>query len=147
MGGVFWQSFGDGSDSTSLLYSVTHTYKDTGTFCVTLIASNLLGCKDTTHECVTIKPYFTVYIPNSFTPNGDGRNEIFNASGDYISTFDMKIFDRWGNLVYHSTNSENGWNGAKNGTQLQEDVYVYVINVTDPQRNPYSYKGTVTLLR
>ena len=147
IGGILWQSFGDGSDSTSMLSSVIHTYKDTGTFCVTLIATNVLGCKDTTTECVIIKPFFTVYIPNSFTPNGDGRNEVFNASGDYISTFDMKIFDRWGNLVYHSTNFENGWNGTKNGTYLQEDVYVYVISVTDPQKNPYSYNGTVTLIR
>ena len=145
--GLFWQSFGDGGDSTSILAVTNHTYRDTGTFCTTLIATNALGCKDTTTQCIIVKPYFTVYIPNSFTPNGDGRNEVFNAAGDYITTFDMKIFDRWGNLIFHSTNFNNGWNGTKNGTQLQDDVYVYVINVTDPQKNPYSYKGTVTLLR
>ena len=147
IGGVFWQYFGDGSDSSSIKTSVSHTYQDTGTFCPKLIVTNALGCKDSIIECVIIKPYFTVYIPNSFTPNGDGHNEVFNAAGDYITTFDMKIFDRWGNLIYHSTSLENGWNGTKNGTSLQDDVYVYVINVTDPQRNPYSYKGTVTLLR
>ncbi|MEO8761999.1 MAG: gliding motility-associated C-terminal domain-containing protein, partial [Bacteroidia bacterium] len=145
--GLFWQSFGDGSDSTSMLSNPTHTYKDTGSFCTTLIATNTWGCKDTVTECVIIQPYFTIYIPNSFTPNGDGRNEVFNAEGDYITTYDMKIFDRWGNLIFHSTDLANGWTGIKNGMQLQEDVYVYIINVTDPVRNPYSYKGTVTLLR
>jgi len=145
--GLLWQSFGDGSDSTSTLSSPKHTYQDTGTFCTTLIATNTFGCKDTTKECLVIKPYFTVYIPNTFTPNGDGRNEVFNVSGDYIKTLDMKIYDRWGNLIYHTTNVESGWNGSKNGALLQQDVYVYVISVTDPLMNPYSYKGTVTLLR
>jgi gliding motility-associated-like protein len=145
--GLLWQSFGDGSDSTSMLAAPAHTYRDTGSYCVTLIATNALGCKDTVTECLVIKPYFTVYIPNTFTPNGDGRNEEFNISGEYISSLDMKIYDRWGSLIFHSTNISNGWTGSKGATAAQEDVYVYIINVTDPLRNPYSYKGTVTLIR
>ncbi len=145
--GLLWTNFGDGSDSTSMMPYVKHTYKDTGTFCVNLIATSVLGCKDSIKKCVAIHPYFTLYIPNSFSPNGDGRNEMFTASGDYVSNYDMRIFDRWGNLVFHSTDITHGWNGQKNGAAAQEDVYVYVISAADSYRNPYSYKGTVTLLK
>jgi gliding motility-associated-like protein len=144
---LFWQTFGDGTDSTSTLPKPVHTYKDTGTYCITLIATNTFGCKDTTTECIFIKPYFTLYIPNAFSPNNDGDNDIFIAVGDYIFDFDMKIFDRWGNLVYHSTQLNNGWNGLMKSGAAIEDVYVYVISATDYHNHSYSYKGTVTLLK
>jgi gliding motility-associated-like protein len=144
---IFWQTFGDGTDSTSILPKPVHTYRDTGTYCITLIATNTYGCKDTNTECIFIKPYFTLYIPNAFSPNGDGDNDIFTAVGDYIFDFDMKIFDRWGGLIYHSTHVNNGWNGSMQGRAAIEDVYVYVISATDYHNKSYSYKGTVTLIK
>jgi gliding motility-associated-like protein len=147
MSGIFWQTFGDGTDSTSTLPNPIHTYRDTGTYCVTLIATNAFGCLDTTKECIYIKPYFTLYIPNAFSPNGDGENDIFTAVGDYVFDFDMRIFDRWGNLVYHTTQVNSGWNGLMKGAPAKEDVYVYVISATDYHNKSYSYKGTVTLLK
>jgi gliding motility-associated-like protein len=145
--GLFWQTFGDGTDSTSTLPTPTHTYRDTGNYCITLIATNAFGCKDTAINCVYIQPYFTLYVPNAFSPNGDGENDIFTAVGDYIFDFDMRIFDRWGNLVYHTTQVNTGWNGSMKGAPAKEDVYVYVINATDYHNKSYSYKGTVTLLK
>jgi gliding motility-associated-like protein len=144
---LLWQTFGDGTDSTSTLPNPTHTYGDTGTYCITLIATNAFNCRDTVTECIYIKPYFTLYIPNAFSPNNDGDNDVFTAVGDYIFDFDMRIYDRWGNLVYHSTKVSNGWNGLMKGSPAIEDVYVYVISATDYHNHSYSYKGTVTLLK
>jgi gliding motility-associated-like protein len=144
---VFWQTFGDATDSTSMLPNPQHTYGDTGTYCPTLIVTNTFGCKDTLTQCLVIEPYFTLYIPNAFSPNGDGYNDNFNVVGDYIFDFDMRIFDRWGNLIYHSTNVKNGWNGSMKGVSAKEDVYVYLINATDNNKKSYSYKGTVTLIK
>ncbi|HKC67980.1 MAG TPA: PKD domain-containing protein, partial [Bacteroidia bacterium] len=144
---LFWQTFGDNTDSTSNLPNPTHTYGDTGTYCISLVATNAYGCTDTTKECIIIKPYFTLYIPNAFTPNNDGDNDVFSPIGDYIFDFDMRIYDRWGNLVYHSTKVTNGWNGLMKGSPAIEDVYVYIISATDYHNHSYSYKGTVTLLK
>jgi gliding motility-associated-like protein len=144
---VFWQTFGDATDSTSMLPNPQHTYADTGKYCPMLIVTNTFGCKDTLIQCLVIEPYFTLYIPNAFSPNGDGYNDNFNVVGDYIFDFEMRIFDRWGNLVYHSTNVKNGWNGSMKGTSAIEDVYVYLINATDYYNKTYSYKGTVTLIK
>ena len=144
---ILWQTFGDATDSTSTLPNPQHTYADTGTYCPMLIATNTFGCKDTLLQCVYIEPYFTLYIPNAFSPNGDGYNDNFNVVGDYIFDFEMRIFDRWGNLVYHSTNVKNGWNGSMKGVSAKEDVYVYLIEATDYHNKSYSYKGTVTLIK
>ena len=144
---VFWQTFGDGSDSTSIIDNPVHIYQDTGTFCVNLIVTNGFGCKDTTQQCVVIKPYFTLYVPNAFSPNGDGINDTFLPVGDYVETFDMTIYDRWGNEIYSSGDITKGWNGAKGSAAAKEDVYVYMINATDALRKTHSYKGTVTLIK
>ena len=144
---IFWQTFGDGSDSTSKINNPVHIYQDTGTYCVKLVATNMLGCKDTNQQCVVIKPYFTLYVPNAFSPNGDGINDVFSPEGEYVKTFDMQIFNRWGNVIYHSSNISNGWDGTKGGSRLEEDVYVYLINTTDALNKTHSFKGTVTLLR
>ncbi|HXU25776.1 MAG TPA: PKD domain-containing protein, partial [Bacteroidia bacterium] len=144
---LFWKTFGDATDSTSTLPNPQHTYRDTGTYCITLVATNAYGCTDTTTKCIFIKPYFTLYIPNAFSPNRDGDNDIFTAVGDYIFDFDMKIFDRWGNLVYHTTDVAKGWDGLMKGGAAIEDVYVYVISASDYHNHSYAYKGTVTLLK
>jgi len=79
-------------------------------------------------------PEFTFYIPNSFTPNGDGvkKNEEFGAYGTNIVDFHMDIFNRWGELLFHSDNIEYRWNGYYNNQICPDDIYVYKI----------TYKGT-----
>jgi gliding motility-associated-like protein len=77
-----------------------------------------------------ISGYFggtSLYIPNTFTPNHDGLNDRFLAYGDGIMTFDMKIFNRWGELIFETSDPTWGWDGQYKGTMVENDVYVYVI--------------------
>lgn len=145
----FWNwNFGD-SDTSTIHNTPPHTYKDTGTFKITLIASTIYNCTDTAYQSITIEPDFVFYIPNSFSPNDDGINDTFSGKGIFIFDYEMMIFDRWGNLVFYSDDLNKPWDGKANfGKQpAQMDVYVYTIKLTDIYHQAHSYKGTVTIVK
>ncbi len=111
---------------------------------------NLHGCTDSAEDCLIIDPIFALYIPDAFTPNNDGINEVFIAKGNDIKTFEMYIFDRWGDAIVPASNDiNNGWAGKveSNGTIFQEDTYVYLINVTDSKNVKHTYLGKVNLIK
>ncbi|MBL7889483.1 MAG: choice-of-anchor L domain-containing protein [Bacteroidia bacterium] len=150
---IFNWNFGDptntSSPNTSTQANPSHTYGDIGTYCVTLIASNTAGCTDTTEMCVVIDPEFTFFIPNAFSPNGDGINDEFYGKGEYIKEFEMFIYDRWGNMIFFTDDINKHWDGkANNGAEVaQQDVYVYVVNLKDNKSQKHKYIGTVTIVK
>jgi len=144
-----WQ-FEGSTDSSTTVENPIYTYSDTGTFCTLLTVTNIHGCTDTVSHCVVINPYFTLYIPNAFSPNGDGLNDIFTAKGTDICGFEMYIFDRWGMMLYYTQDINYGWDGTVNGSTnvAQEDTYVYLINAIDcVQHNKHKYVGKVTIIK
>lgn len=145
----FWNwNFGD--QDTSLVFNPPpHTYQDTGTYTITLITNTQYGCLDTAYQNIIIDPDFAFYIPNTFTPNDDGINDNFSGKGIFIIKYEMSIFDRWGNLIFHSDDPNKPWDGkANHGNELaQKDVYIYSIKITDIKKTEHEYKGRVTLLR
>ena len=126
-----------------------HTYPDTGKYTVTLIVSNQYSCFDTAHETLVIEPDWAFYIPNMFSPNGDGINDSFQGYGYGLLEYEMFIFDRWGNNIFHTVDYDYPWDGKANGgkEKAQMDVYVYVINIKDIKAGRHSYKGIVTLVK
>jgi len=148
-GSNFWSwNFGDlGIDS--LVNPLPHTYADTGTYTITLITSTQYNCFDTAYQTIIIEPDFVFYIPNSFSPNDDGVNDTFSGKGIFISKYEMRIFDRWGNLIFVSDDVDKAWDGKANrGAEIaQGDVYIYSINIVDYKKGKHSYKGIVTLVR
>ena len=88
-----------------------------------------------------------VFIPNTFTPNGDGNNDIFYAYGNTISSSKMRIYDQWGHLIFQSDQMQRGWDGTYRGTLQPNGVYVYVIDLNLTDGSHTMKKGTVTLLR
>ncbi|MES2397091.1 MAG: PKD domain-containing protein [Bacteroidota bacterium] len=141
--------FGDGSTPLTTSLPVPHTYSDTGTYLITLITSTQYGCADTSYKTIIIDPEFVFYIPNSFSPDGDGMNDTFMGKGLFIKEFKMTIFDRWGNSIFISDDISKSWNGKANrgpDTALQ-DVYIYVIEIKDFKNKNHSYKGIVTLVK
>lgn len=148
-GANFWNwNFGDLSTS-SIFNPPPHTYSDTGSYLITLITSTFYGCLDSTYNTIIIEPDFVFYIPNAFSPNGDIFNNTFSGKGIFIQDYEMIIFDRWGNLIYKTTDINMPWDGRANkGSEIaQRDVYVYSITVKDIKNNKHYYKGTVTLIR
>jgi gliding motility-associated-like protein len=99
--------------------------------------------------CIVIDPEFTFFIPNAFSPNDDGINDEFYGKGEYIKEYEMNIFDRWGNLIYHCEDINDHWDGrANHGSEVaQEDVYVYVVKLTDNHDKKHKYIGTVTIVK
>ena len=149
IGGDFWNwDFGD-SYTSSIFSPAPHTYGDTGSYVITLITSTQYNCIDTTYKTIVIEPDFAFYVPNVFSPNNDGINDSFNGKGTLIDEYEMKIFDRWGNMVFITKDLQEPWDGRANYGSIvsQQDVYVYVINLTDFKRKKHEYKGIVTLVK
>ena len=140
--------FGDGSGSSVLQHPV-YMYSDTGTFKVQLIVSTGHLCLDTAWNEVTINSEFTFYVPNAFTPNGDGKNDFFFASGFDIRDFEIFIFNRWGGKVFEGNKLNSKWNGKQDNTGLDspEGVYVYKIQTRDLRDKPHAFEGRVSLIR
>ena len=138
-----------GYDTTTKHNPPPHTYADTGTYTITLIASSLYGCADTAYQTIIIEPDFNFFIPSSFSPNDDGVNDSFSGKGVFVKEYEMSIFDRWGNLIFFSNDYNKPWDGKANlGTETaQQDVYIYSIKITDFNNVNHKYKGVVTLIR
>ncbi len=141
-------------DSTSANGSdVSHEYADTGSYEVILIVTDMEGCKDTARGIVHIHPQFAFWIPNSFTPNDDDRNEFFLPIGVGIDTknYLMLIYDRWGREMFSTTDINEGWNGTYQNkydyNKAVQATYVYLITVKDLNGKSYTYKGIVTLVQ
>jgi gliding motility-associated-like protein len=146
--GLTW-NFGDATDSTSYSPDPSHTYQDTGYYCAKLFVTNIHGCTDSATNCLVVSPDYCLYIPDAFSPNGDGINDLFAAKGHDVKSFEMYIFDRWGTQVFHSNSINEGWNGEVNnsGNLCQEDAYVYMITVFDTKNQKHTYTGSVNLIK
>lgn len=67
----------------------------------------------------------TLFIPNTFTPNGDGRNDAWLAVGNNVDSYEMSVFDRWGGVIFHTTDINKGWDGTMNGNPVPNDVFAF----------------------
>ncbi len=145
-------------NKTSFSYSYINNFNqiladDTAYYNVTQWVINQYGCTDSITKVVDIQPVFTFYIPNAFTPNGDGKNEGFKGEGIGInnSTYNMWVFDRWGMMIYYTSDINKAWDGHMRGNEgapvLQEDVYVWKVKFNDFMGQLHEYHGTVTLLK
>lgn len=96
---------------------------------------------------VEIKYEGFIYLPNAFTPDGDGTNDLFMAKGKFIKDFKMTIFNRWGEVVYSGTDINEGWNGLYQNTPALTDVYAFLIEGQDLWKKNITKRGSVTLIR
>lgn len=138
-------NFGDGD--TSNLTNPVHQYNTTGDFEACLIAYNQFGCPDTV--CTTVSAIVSplIAVPNAFTPNGDGVNDHVYVRGYAINRMVFRIFNRWGQLVFESTNQRVGWDGKFKGVLQPMDAYAYTLEVEFTDGTRGSRKGDITLLR
>jgi gliding motility-associated-like protein len=119
-------------------------------FTACLTATDPEGCTDTQCAVLIVRADFAIHVPNTFTPDNDGINDMFHAIGDpsLNQNFRMAIYNRWGEEIHVSTDILQGWDGSYNGTKVQDGVYVWRVNVQDPNTAEiYNFVGHVTLLR
>lgn len=136
--------------NTSILVNPNHSYATTGKYNVHLVAFSDKGCTDTAMVPVEVKPDFAIYIPNTFTPDGNGVNDMFFPLGVGIDeeNYRLDIFDRWGENIFTSNNFRKGWDGSvKGGKPAPQGVYVYKLMVYDLQGNKHPFVGHVTVIR
>lgn len=130
--------------------SISVSPTSTTVYCVT-VADTSAGCADT--ACVTINveiPCGEFFLPNAFSPNGDGKNEIFKPRNLCIKEITFKIYNRWGNLVFETTDVTQGWDGSTpKGKDGNEGVYAYevIAILSDATNTVIEQKGTVTLMK
>lgn len=146
-------NFGDVFSNVNVVEDVadvTHDYTHAGYYTITLTAIDSVGCVDSIKTRVSVEvPYF-FFIPNAFTPDGDGVNETFAPKGEGVDPdqYFMQIFDRSGMLIYSTHNPYDYWDGRnKFGNMCPEGVYVYLIRLVNLNGEDKEYTGTVTLVK
>ncbi|MFN7014039.1 MAG: gliding motility-associated C-terminal domain-containing protein, partial [Bacteroidia bacterium] len=157
----FIWDFGNGQtgNTPGVGQTQTITYNDFGDYEIILIAyDGQPRCADTVSVKVKVDGKSALIMPNIFSPNGDGSNDVFkpipydkDAKPDgtrNITEYSLQIFDRWGNMVFETNDFSTGWDGKrKNGSQASDGVYYWIVNATGIDNQSYTLKGNVTLLR
>lgn len=139
--------------SFSTAFNEQKTLDSAGVYCFTLVATSQYGCKDTVSHCGTILKLEDYFIPNVFTPNGDGLNEIFkptflNMDIASIRNYSMVIVDRFGHQVFKSSDPTKGWDGNIKDTRWPDiGTFFYHCKFTSGQGKKYEKKGDVVLMR
>ena len=134
-GSYLWQ---DGSRNDYFLVKTPGLYKVT--------VSN--ECGSTKDEILITKGVCQFYVPNAFTPNADGRNDVFRATvPPDVLLFRMEVYNRYGELVFSSDDPRKGWNGTVKGATVPTTVFVWQCTLQLPGENPQLHKGTVLLVR
>ncbi|RFM27454.1 PKD domain-containing protein [Deminuibacter soli] len=142
--------FGDGERLPTIMRDTTvkHIYQATDTFKACLYAANQYGCMDTACHAVAALVIPLVDVPNAFTPNGDGVNDVITLRGYGMSKVIFRIYNRWGVMVFQSNSTKQpSWDGRYKGTIQPQDVYTYIADIEFFDGTKYQKKGDITLLR
>ncbi len=142
-----WEwNLGDGTiDITN--FSTENTYNNAGVYPISLHVENQYGCKDSTTKDLTVRSKSFHYLPNSFTPNGDGINDLFMVQGEDLNFESLSVYDRWGKPVFYSEDILQAWDGTTNGIASKGGTYVWILRYIDKQDNNQVEKGSVTLIK
>jgi gliding motility-associated-like protein len=147
-GAVSWDwDLGDGDSTTETVFG--HYYQDSGYYCIELQVASIDGCVDTLIKCLLVRDQTTIYVPNSFTPDGSEFNETFMAKGTSMNAFHMTIYNRWGQVIFESNDINVGWDGTMgaNAAKCPMGMYIYRISIVDANQMRRDLTGHLTLIR
>ncbi len=140
---IAWTYCNNGVSSNN---TISIPLSDTGSCCIKLVATNAT-CKDSTTICIEVVEQSTINIPNVFTPNSDGSNDLFKITGTGIKTLNCVIFDRWGLKMFEWTGINGSWDGNVKAGVAPAGTYFYIINYTDSFDKTTTEKGFLNLFR
>lgn len=137
--------FGDGD--SSLLPNPVHSYLEEGEYIITHIALNVNGCNDTSTATISIKNDL-FFAPNSFTPNNDGINDLWGFVGLPIpEKYNLIIANRWGEIVFSSTDEMELWDGTHKGELVPSGIYIWKLSLRNSQKTNTQHSGHITVLK
>jgi gliding motility-associated-like protein len=112
---------------------------------ITVNITNAFGCSLLDSATVVESCQPTIFVPNTFTPNGDGHNDVWLAVGNNVVFYEVFVFDRWGGVIFHSVNMDEGWDGTINGDPAPNDVYVWkaTYQLQDPDSSKAQFEQTM----
>lgn len=140
--------FGDGDEiPTTSLSAVQHIYNTNNNFSAMLVAINASGCADTAVQIISAKVLPLLDVPSAFSPNSDGTNDIIMVRGYGIQKMNWRIYNRWGNVVFETTDRKSAWNGKYKGILQPADVYHYTLEVEYSDNTKIQKIGDITLLK
>jgi len=148
VGATNWRyDFGDGQGAITA--SPVHEYAQPGQYLIVQTVTNANGCVDRDSLLITIevKDILPPKLPNAFSPNGDGVNDVFFVRGGPFETMELRIYNGWGELVFETTDPTAGWDGTHKGKQEINGVYVYSVVATTTEGETHDRSGKVTLTR
>jgi gliding motility-associated-like protein len=136
-----------GNGATSNTTNASTVYTGMGTYEITLLAINSTGCRDSVKVAIVVDEISALVIPNVFSPNGDGHNDVFKpVVAESLLEFKAVIYDRWGLKLYEWSDEDAGWDGtAKNGRVAPDGTYFYIVTGKGVHDKPYEMKGYVQL--
>ncbi len=143
----YW-NFGNGD--TSRQVSPSETYSSAGTYDVILTVIDNHGCLDTASVIIIVTDVpLVIIIPNVFSPNGDNINDLFMINGTGISTFNCKIYDRWGIFLYEWSDIKGGWDGknTSSGKEVTDGTYYFILSYSDSKAKSTNKQGYLQLVR
>lgn len=146
---TFWD-FGDGETTLNNAPTVQHTYGDTGVYHIVMAVANEFGCTDTTRFTLNVLEVYSMFAPNSFSPNGDDVNDYWYPKGAGFARYHVVVVNRWGQKVFESKDPNARWDGKIMGTDTDAPVgeYRYVVNSTDYYETEFKkMAGYILLIR
>lgn len=149
-GTTFYWFFSHLKDSVIKDFSPTMIYQTQGGYAVALITVSDKGCRDTITKAVMVGEDYGLYVPNAFTPNGDGVNDVFFPKGFGIVKYELNIFDRWGERLFTTNKFEEGWPGNYTGRTediVPNGVYVWQIRLVNVMGKSKELTGKVTVTK
>jgi len=140
-----------GGIEKSTLKNPSYTFNSIGTYPILLTVTNAFGCSHSVTHFVNVLPEFTFFAPDAFTPNGDNLNDVFlpMGMGWNIETYELCIYDRWGQKIFKTHNHNQGWDGTlnKNNDVAPIGVYIYTVVLKDIFNKTHSYTGNISILK
>jgi gliding motility-associated-like protein len=147
---VNWRWF-FGNEGYSSKSNPVFNFRDTGSYNVKLYVRNTEGCVDSVFKSIYVTPQATFYLPTAFTPNFDTKNDEFKGVGSLlgVKSFQLSVWNRWGEKVFFTQNPQEGWNGQKDniGRQEPDGVYMYEVIYISPTNEKISKRDFITLYR
>lgn len=138
-------TFGDGGTSSE--NDPSHLYTRKGSYRVCLFASSGPGCADSVCKTVEADVKIAIGVPSAFSPNGDGANDVLYVRGGGVTSFNLKIYNRWGQKVFETNDFDKGWDGTYKGQIQDIEIFAYVLTAAFIDGSNTTQKGNISLVK